>query len=83
MTVDTAVREQSHEVQRVALRRAHGVEQHWIFEEGSVLDALINADDVLIHDAARTDVEMAHFAVAHLPHGQPDPLLRRLISVRG
>ena len=50
----------------------HGVEQHGMGEEFAVLDHQVDAGDVHVHDAAGADVEMADFAVAHLPFGQSD-----------
>ncbi len=37
----------------------------------------VDARDVHLHDAPRADVQVAHFAVAHLSVGQADEMLRR------
>ena len=41
-------------------------------EELAVLDHQLDAGAVHVHDAAGADVEVADFAVAHLPVGQAD-----------
>ena len=50
----------------------HGLEQYRMRKEFAVLDHQIDAGDVHVHDAASADVQMADFAVAHLPFGQAD-----------
>ncbi len=37
----------------------------------------IDARDVHLHNSPSADIQMAHFAVAHLPVGQADKMLRR------
>ena len=53
-------------------RMLHRSEQHGMREEFAVLDHQVNAGYVHVNDAARTDIKMSNFAVAHLPLGQPD-----------
>ena len=53
-------------------RVLHGIEQNGMREEFAVLDHQFDARDVHVHDAPGADVEMADFAVAHLPVGQAD-----------
>jgi hypothetical protein len=48
--------------------------QRRVLEEGSVLDRLVHAHEVLEEDAARTDREMADLRVPHLSVRQPDGL---------
>ena len=50
----------------------HGAQQRRVGEEFAVLDHQLDAGDVHVDDAAGADVEMADFAVAHLPVGQAD-----------
>jgi len=50
----------------------HRVEQHWMREEFAVLDHQIDARNFHMHDAPGANIQMAHFAVAHLALGQPD-----------
>jgi hypothetical protein len=78
MTVHAAIGEKPQEMQGVTTSGAHGGQEHRIFEERAIVDALIDAHDILVDDASRADVEMADFAVAHLAHWKPDPFLRGL-----
>lgn len=48
-------------------RILHGFEQDRMFEEVAVLDHQLDASRVHVHDAARSNVQVANFAVAHLP----------------
>ena len=41
-------------------------------EKRAAGDSLIDARDIHVHDAAGADIQVAHFAVAHLPFGQAD-----------
>ena len=50
----------------------HGRGEHGVAEKVTVLDALADAGEVLIDDAAGADIEMADLRIAHLPFGQPD-----------
>src|ERR1700678_2742210 len=50
----------------------HGCEQHGMREEFAILDHQVDARDVHMHDAPGANVEMADFAMAHLPLGQAD-----------
>src|SRR6266567_646939 len=53
-------------------RVLHGIEQHGMLEQFSVLNHQIDACDVHMHNAASANVEMSDLAVAHLPLGQSD-----------
>ena len=72
LRMHAAVRNQSEQMQPAfaGARMLHRVQQHGMREELAVLDHQIDAGDVHVHDAAGADVEMADFAVAHLPFGQ-------------
>ena len=63
---------QSHDVQGFAVLLCIGIGVHdlGVLHDGTVLDALVDLDQVLIDDAATADVQVAHLAVAHLPVGQ-------------
>src|ERR1035437_6630116 len=50
----------------------HGIDEHRMREEFSVQDHKVEARDVHVHNAPGTNIEMADFAVAHLPFRQPD-----------
>src|SRR5271155_4247990 len=53
-------------------RVLHRREQHGMREKFAILDHQIDAGDVHVHDAARANIKMPNFAVAHLPFGQSD-----------
>ena len=46
--------------------------EHGVVEQLAACDHVVDADDIHLDDAAGADVEMAHFAIAHLTVGQPD-----------
>ena len=50
----------------------HRFEQQRLAEELAARDQLVDARDVHLHDAARAHIQVAHFAIAHLPFGQAD-----------
>jgi len=69
-----AGRKKSHDMHR-ALRRFRLVDQrqqHGTARQAAILDGHINARQVLGDDAARADIHVAHFGIAHLPLGQTD-----------
>ena len=72
--VHAAVGDQAEQMQLPAatLRVLHGVKQHGILEELAVQDHELNARRVHVHDAPGADVQVPHFAIAHLPFGQAD-----------
>ena len=72
MAVDAAVRAEAEQMQGgvVDLAVVHSLQERGILEEISVLDGLGDPRQLLIHDAACADVQVAHLAVAHLAPGQ-------------
>ncbi len=71
--MDAAVAAETHQVQPVTGAGVmHGGEQHGVRVELAVRDHVVDASDVHVDHAAGADVEMAHFAVAHLAIGQAD-----------
>ena len=78
MAVDAAVGDEADEVQRVpAVGGAiHRGDERRVGEEIAVADALVDARQVLVDDAAGAHVHVADFGVAHLPGGQADRLAR-------
>ena len=72
--VDTTRAEQPDEMQRAAGCAQLGAEldQRRELVKLTALDALRDADQVLRHDAAGAEVEVAHLAVAHLALGEAD-----------
>ena len=69
--VHAALGDQTQQVEaaRVA-RRGAGVAQHLVLGEGAVLDRVVDALEVLGHDLAGAQVQVAHLRVAHLALGQ-------------
>ena len=77
--VDSAVGEQTHEVQRAA-GRAHVLDaraQRRVRREACRRDRVVDDDDALRHDAAAADVDVADFAIAHHAFGQADGFAAR------
>ena len=70
--VDTAGAAKAHEVDGdiVLLGVGEGAFDLGILGEGTVGDRAVDLHEILIHDASRTDVEMADLGVAHLAVGQ-------------
>lgn len=70
--VHAAVGEKPHDVQGAALFLTVGDEglHLGVFGDRAVGDGAVDLDEVLIEDAARADVEVAHFGIAHLAFGQ-------------
>src|SRR6186713_1427728 len=54
----------------------HCVEQGCLLEEVAILDALVDAREILIDHAAGAHRGMAHLGVAHLSRGQSDGFAR-------
>ena len=72
LRMHAAVAAQAHQVQAVPARVLHRFEQHRILEELARRDHQVDARDVHVDHAAGADVQVAHFAVAHLSFRQPD-----------
>ena len=76
--VHAAVRHQPEQMQLppAFTRPLHGLAQWSAFFANSP-EAIwrVNARDVHLHNAPRADIQVAHFAVAHLPVGQTDKML--------
>ena len=68
--VDAAVAEESEEVELAGAAAFHGFEQQRLAREFAAGDELVNARDVHVHDASGADIQVAHFAIAHLSFGQ-------------
>ena len=77
--VHAAIRDQPEEVELASAfaRALHGLHDGRVFLEFAGRDGHVDARDVHLHDAAGADVQVAHFAVAHLAVGQADKMLRR------
>jgi hypothetical protein len=70
---------EADEMQRApgCLHTATGVDEDRVLEEASVLDGVVDADEILLHHTTRAEVEVTDLAVAHLSARQPDRFLRR------
>ena len=68
VAVHAAVGQQAHQVERLAvvLGVVHGLQQGLVLIHVAVLGGLGDAGQLLVDNAARADVGVAHFAVAHL-----------------
>ena len=67
-----AVAHQPDQMQLASAAALHRVEQQRLAEEFAAGDQLVDARDVHLDDAAGADIQVAHFAIAHLPFGQAD-----------
>ncbi len=65
-----AITHQAQEVQAFAFGLGKGIHQDGLPGEFAFTNALVDAGQVLIDDAAGPKVEVAHFAVAHLAIGE-------------
>ena len=83
MTVNAAVGQQAHDVQRRVLGLGDRRAQHRVGGETAVLDVAVDAADVLLHHAAGADVQMADFRVAELAGGQADEIFRGIDGAVG
>ena len=70
--VNTTVRGKTHQVQFlvVFLSVSIGGLHLRVLHDGTVFAGTVDLYQVLIHDASRTDIEVAHFRVSHLTVGQ-------------
>ena len=80
LRVHAAIREQPQQMQLPplfarAVDRPHNLR---MLVEAAVRDHRIDTRDVHRHHAARADVQMPDFAVAHLPIRQPDKVIRSM-----
>src|SRR2546428_13765653 len=55
-------------------RRPQGLQQHAVPEEAAVPDGQVDPSQILVHDAAGPDVEVADFGVALLARRETDRL---------
>ncbi len=72
--VHAAIRYQSKQMQLASTQPGilHRVEQHWVREELPVLNHQVDACNFHMHDAPGANIQMADFAVPHLPLRQPN-----------
>ena len=76
--MNTARAHKAHEVESLAvsLDVVHSLDEDLVLGDGAVLDGVVDARKLLEHDAAGTDVEVAHLGVAHLAIGKTHVLAR-------
>ena len=70
--VDAAIADEAEQVQLARAATFHGFEKQRLAREFAGGDELINARDVHVHDASGADIQVAHFAIAHLSFRQAD-----------
>ena len=70
--MDAAVTDEPDEMQLMFAAARHRFEQQRLLEKCAARDELVDAGDVHLHDAAGANIQVAYFAVAHLPFGQAD-----------
>ena len=75
MRVDAAVGNQPEEMQLRHARLLQGFDDGRVREEFAVGDQAVDAGDVHLHNAPGADVQVTHFAVAHLAIGQADEVI--------
>ena len=68
--MNSAVAQETDEVQLPAARAIHRVDQKRLAEKLAARDELVDACDVHLNDAASAHIQVANFAVAHLSFGQ-------------
>ncbi len=78
--VHAAVRHQPEQMQLPPAlpRPLHRLHDRRVLLEFARRDQRIDARDVHLHNAPRADIQMTHFAVAHLPIRQPHKMFRRM-----
>ena len=74
--VNAARRNKTHEVQGLAgsLYIVHCCDEDLVVLERAILASVVDTRELLEHDAAGTDVEVAHLGIAHLAVGKADVL---------
>src|SRR5579884_451408 len=72
--VNTPVRNEPKKVKLVLARTSvlHGIKEHRMAEQVTVLNHQLDARRIHVDDAARANVQVSDFAVAHLTFGQSD-----------
>ena len=65
--VHTAIGHKAHEVQAAAGSLGIGIHDDGILSQGTIVDSVRDAAEVLEHHAAGTQIQVAHLGVAHLP----------------
>ena len=70
--MDTAVGNQSKQMEAMTTRTRKGFLQYPIALQLTFRDRIVDAGQVLVNDPARSQIEMANFRVAHLSFGQSD-----------
>ena len=76
----TTITGQSHQVQLLVVLLGVGVSSLYlrILHDRAVLAGTVDLNEVLIHDASSTDIQVTHLRVTHLSVGQTNVLTRGL-----
>ena len=83
MRVNTAIRDESDQVEAVAMRGLENFLKDRVTVESAILNGEIDAGEFLIDDATCAEVEMSHLGISHLALGQADLESARLESGLG
>ena len=83
MRVNTAIRNESDQVEAVVMGGLDNFLEDRIAVESAILNGEIDAGELLIDDATCAEIEMAHLRVSHLAFGQADLEPARLESGLG
>ena len=70
--MDTAIRNESDQVESVAMGCLENFLKNGITFESVILDGEINAGELLIDDATCAEIKMTYFGIPHLAFGQAD-----------
>jgi len=76
--VHATIAQQAQKMQLPFPPTLHGLLEQWHLLQLVIRDHQVDARDVHVHDAARADIQMADFTVAHLAFGQADGRSGRL-----
>ena len=66
MAVHAAVAHQAQQVQAGGSSLGKGCLQHGVFTHGAVLDGVVHPAEILENHAARAQIQVTHFGIAHL-----------------
>ena len=83
MGVNTAIRDESDQVEAVAMRGLENFLKDRVTVESAILNGEIDAGELLIDDATCAEIEMSYFGIPHLAFGQADLESARLESGLG
>jgi hypothetical protein len=83
MGVNTAIRNESDQVEAVAMRGLENFLKDRVTVESAILNGEIDTGEFLIDDATCAEIKMTYFGIPHLAFGQADLESARLESGLG